>query len=173
MRELFTIDRKNYIANGTVFRRPSVRGIIIRDGRIAMIHSLKYEYYKFPGGGIEKGESNEEALVREIREESGLIVRADSIKEFGLVRRIEKGSIDDIFIQENYYYICGTEGKTSQRLDDYEADEGFTLEFVSPRYAMEVNCLSNHGEEGENPFFLTMLERENMVLEIVERELMQ
>ena len=32
-----------------------------------MIHSLKYDYYKFPGGGIEDGESNEEALIRETR----------------------------------------------------------------------------------------------------------
>ena len=46
MRELFVIDKKNYIENGTVGKRPSVRGIIIRDNTIAMMHSLKYDYYK-------------------------------------------------------------------------------------------------------------------------------
>ena len=63
-----------------------------------MMHSLKYDYYKLPGGGIEEGEQLEDTLIREVREESGLIVKKDSIKEFGYVRRIEKGKIEDIFI---------------------------------------------------------------------------
>ena len=42
MRELFVIDLKNYNPDGTVGRRPSVRGIVIKDGKIAMMHSLKY-----------------------------------------------------------------------------------------------------------------------------------
>ena len=63
MRELFVMDLKNYDPNGTVGRRPSVRGIIIRDGRIAMMHSCRYDYYKLPGGGIEPGESLEEKLL--------------------------------------------------------------------------------------------------------------
>lgn len=98
MRELFVLDKKNYDPNGTVGRRPSVRGIIRKDGKIAMMHSKKYNYYKLPGGGMEPEESLEETLIREVREESGLIVKPDTIKEFGYVRRIEKGRFEDIFI---------------------------------------------------------------------------
>lgn len=54
MRMLFEIDTKDYNRNGTVFERPSARGIIIKDNKVAMIHSLKYNYYKFPGGGREE-----------------------------------------------------------------------------------------------------------------------
>ena len=64
MRLLFEIDTKDYDPNGKPFVRPSVRGIIIRDGKVAMVHSLKYDYYKFPGGGMEDGEGLEEALLR-------------------------------------------------------------------------------------------------------------
>ena len=81
MRELFVIDRKNYNPNGSVGKRPSVRGIIFRDGKIAMMHSVKYNYYKLPGGGIEPGETMEETLVREVREESGLLVKPETIAE--------------------------------------------------------------------------------------------
>lgn len=52
MRTLFEMDKKNYDSSGKVFYRPSVRSIIIRGGRVAMVHSLMYDYYKFPGGGI-------------------------------------------------------------------------------------------------------------------------
>ena len=132
MRELFTIDLKNYKENGTVGKRPSVRGIIIKDGKIAMMHSLKYDYYKLPGGGIEEGEELRDTLVREVKEESGLVVKKETIKEFGYVRRIEKGMFEDIFMQENYYFLCDVEDEvSSQELDDYEAEEGFTLEFAT------------------------------------------
>ena len=70
MRELFVMDKKNYIENGTVGRRPSVRGIIIKDEKIAMMHSLKYDYYKLPGGGIEDGDQLEDTLIREVKEEN-------------------------------------------------------------------------------------------------------
>lgn len=91
MRLLFEIDTKDYDPNGKAFVRSSVRGIIIRDGKVAMVHSLKYDYYKFPGGGMEDGESLEESLLREVAEESGLQVILPSIREYGLVHRVQKG----------------------------------------------------------------------------------
>ena len=54
MRELFVMDMKNYTDNvKTSFSRPSVRGIYIKDNKIAAIYSNKYDYYKLPGGGGE------------------------------------------------------------------------------------------------------------------------
>lgn len=84
MRTLFEMDKKNYDSSGKVFYRPSVRSIIIRGGRVAMVHSLMYDYYKFPGGGIESGETRHQALIRETAEESGLCVAPDSIQAYGL-----------------------------------------------------------------------------------------
>ena len=173
MRELFVIDKKNYIENGTVGRRPSVRGIVIKNGNVAMMHSLKYDYYKLPGGGIENGETYEETLVREVREESGLVVIKDSIKEFGYVRRIEKGKIEDIFVQENFYYLCDVEEtNVGQELDDYEEDEIFTLEFVSPVHAIYVNENADHKEKVKQQTFNGMILRENKVLNLIKEEIL-
>ena len=47
MRLLFEMDKKDYEYCTHRFVRNSARSIIIRDGKIAMIHSLKYDYYKF------------------------------------------------------------------------------------------------------------------------------
>lgn len=173
MRELFTIDKKNYDKNGTVGKRPSVRGIIIKDGAIAMMHSMKYDYYKLPGGGIEAGETYEDTLIREVREESGLVVKPSSIKKLGYVRRIEKGKIEDIFVQDNYYYLCEVEERrVEQSLDDYEEEERFVLEFVSPEYAIEVNENGNHKEKEEIQKYKGMLERENRVLQLIREEIL-
>lgn len=173
MKELFTIDKKNYDKNGTVGTRPSVRGIVIEDGKIAMMHSLKYNYYKLPGGGMENGESYEDTLVREVQEESGLVVKRESIRELGYVRRIEKGRFEEIFIQDNYYYLCEVEEKrVKQCLDDYEEEERFTLEFVTPKHAIGVNENANHGEKEEIHTFSGMLDRENSVLKLLEKEIL-
>ena len=174
MRELFTIDKKNYMENGTVGRRPSVRGIVIKDGKIAMMHSLKYDYYKLPGGGIEEGEELEDTLIREVREESGLVVKKDTIREFGYVRRIEKGKIEDIFIQENFYFLCDVEESVqTQELDDYEEEELFTLEYVTPEHAISVNENADHGEKADSQTFEGMILRENKVLEIIQKEVLE
>ena len=172
MRELFVLDKKNYNPNGSVGRRPSVRGIIIRNGQIAMLHSRKYNYYKLPGGGIEPEETLEDTLIREVREESGLIVKPETIKEFGYVRRIEKGRYEDIFIQDNYYFLCETESTVmEQQLDDYEAEEEFTLEFVSIIDAISVNESANHFEKENIVTFRGMIDRENKVLRLLLAEL--
>ena len=172
MKELLEIDKKNYDENGSIGRRPSVRGIIIKDGKIAMMHSLKYNYYKLPGGGIEPGETLIETLIREVLEESGLSVIPDGIKEFGYVRRIEKGRIEDIFIQDNYYFLCDVFNEVSvQRLDDYERYEEFTLEFVEPYHAIRVNNEEMHFEKSLEQTFVGMIDRENRVLEMIVKEL--
>lgn len=61
-----------------------------------MVYSKKYHYYKFPGGGIEIGEFMEDALIREVSEETGLCVIRNSIQEYGQVHRIQKGTKEDV-----------------------------------------------------------------------------
>ncbi len=39
----------------------------------------KYEYYKFPGGGMNYGETLEQTIVREVQEEKGYTVDINSI----------------------------------------------------------------------------------------------
>ncbi len=52
--------------------RPSVYGIIIRDNTILL--SPEPGGYDLPGGGIEVGETEPAALIREVREETGYTV---------------------------------------------------------------------------------------------------
>ena len=51
-------------------------GIVIRDGKVLLMHRRNRgkEYYTFPGGGIGEGETSEEALVRELLEETSVSV---------------------------------------------------------------------------------------------------
>ena len=168
MRLLFQIDTRDYDLSGVAFIRHSARCINIKNGLVAMVHSIKYDYYKFPGGGIEEGESEEDAMIRETQEEAGLVVIPESVKEYGYVHRIQKSDHDDAdyFVQDNYYFLCDVEEAIhSQDLDDYEADARFTLEYVEPDKAIYVNRNVNHGPKDQ-----IMLEREARVLELLKEE---
>lgn len=52
-------------------RRPGAYGIVRRDGTVLLVWDQADEQWYFPGGGIESGESPEEALAREVTEETG------------------------------------------------------------------------------------------------------
>ena len=168
MRVLFELDAKDYDLQGRQFIRPSARGIIIKNRKVAMVHSLRYNYYKFPGGGLEVGEDAKSALIREVREEAGLKVMPDSVREYGCVRRIQKlDSLDyDYLYQENYYFLCDTvDESVDQDLDDYEAEAGYTQEWVEPEQVININRAKGVASSGQ-----LIREREARILELLMME---
>ena len=167
MRLLFEIDRKDYDPDGDMFIRPSARGIIFRDGKLAVIYSRVHRYCKFPGGGIESGEDPVDALIREVKEESGLTVRPDSIREFGYVHRIQKGEREAMFVQDNYYYFCDVEdGQKNVDLTEDEIREDFVPVFLPIEEAIRINLDFPH----TNEMYDTMIERERRVMEMIAEE---
>ena len=63
--------------------RRAVRAIIIRDGNLLVMHRNKFgkQYYTLPGGNIEMGETPEQAVFRELHEET-MVTVANPILKF-------------------------------------------------------------------------------------------
>ena len=89
-----------------------------------------------------------------------------------MVHRIQKGDFGDTFVQDNFYYFCNVENQIQgQKLDDYEDEERFTLEFVSIEDAIKVNKYNHHGEKRNDEFYNGMFQRETKVLEMLQKKL--
>jgi 8-oxo-dGTP diphosphatase len=60
--------------DGIEFKRSRGAAILIEEDKVAVIKRIRngVEYYVFPGGGIEEGESPEQATIREAFEELGV-----------------------------------------------------------------------------------------------------
>ena len=165
MKLLFEMDKKDHADCKQDFVRNSARSIIISGKKLAMIHSIKYDYYKFPGGGIECGEDPVAAMVRETREEAGLVVKPETVREYGYLHRVQKSDKDpeNRFVQDNFYYLCEAEDEAvAQCLDQYESEENFVLEFVDPQTAIAKNR-----NVGPSPYNGLMFEREARVIELL------
>lgn len=81
-------------------KRTRAAGIIIENGKIALIRRVKNgkEHYVFPGGGVEDGETVEEAVLREVLEETSLTVK---IEKF-LYHHIYDNDTDHVFYSCKY-----------------------------------------------------------------------
>jgi 8-oxo-dGTP diphosphatase len=138
---LIRIDHDPVPAGSTdVVERRAVRAVIRRGDLLLMVHSAVAGDYKFPGGGVEPGESAHEALAREVSEECGRTVTRVGdviIRAIEHRRAIEPGAT---FRTQSTYHPChvGDELHT-QRLDDYEQDLAFAPEWVGIAEAIEVN----------------------------------
>lgn len=161
MKILCVLDKGDYEITSKKISRQAVRAVIIENGKVAMVKSLAQGFYKFPGGGIEENETHIDTLVRETLEETGLHIKRETIKEFGVVEEIRKSNIveNNIFAQTSFYYFAERESKIdSQNLEPYEAELGYKLEFVDMEVAYQTNFeLSKFSQ-------FSFLEREAVVL---------
>ena len=71
-----------YVLAETLIQRPSVYGIILDHRKILLSKAQSTQKFVLPGGGIEKGEAIEDALKREIWEETGIEAEVGEFLQF-------------------------------------------------------------------------------------------
>ena len=129
MRTILVMDEKNYTDDMPVYERVGVRAIIRKNGLLAMQQSASGEY-KIPGGGMDAGESIEEALIREVREETGLVVIPGSLQELGEILEVRRDIFDKNtkYIAHSLHYICEVEDELVETsMTESEIKKGFHL----------------------------------------------
>lgn len=92
-------------------------GILIENNKVLVIHRIKNsnEFWVFPGGGIEDGETAELALIREMAEETSLVVEV-------LDKAIEiESNFNEERKLETYFFIKRISGEPKLSIDSPEA----------------------------------------------------
>jgi 8-oxo-dGTP diphosphatase len=101
--------------------------VLIQDNRVALIerHRAGLDYFVFPGGGVDEGESLEQAAVREAMEELGVKV---AIKQNVAEVQVGPKSRQIYFLVEQTGGEFGTGvGEEYTDADPYSPEEGIYI----------------------------------------------
>lgn len=138
MSNILTISEKDFdgsaqaIPEGSCELREAARAVLLdHKGRVYLMNVTKNGYHKLPGGGIDHGETVEEALRRELLEEVGCM--ADVQMELGTVTeyRSPPWNWDKNMKQISYCFLASQHGEqVDSSLEDSEIEEGLVQVFA-------------------------------------------
>ena len=111
--------------------RKAARAVVIDEsGKTLLIEALDGVYYKIPGGGIEAGETEKQAVLREVMEEAGCNI--EIIKKIGEQEFLYKDDDGDTAKNWSVCYLAkkiGEQGETNY--DDAEKSRSMKPIWVS------------------------------------------
>lgn len=150
--ELYADDMIKEDINKSKWRKAS-RAVIIRDNKVLLIYETTNDLYTLPGGGLEKWETYERCLKREILEETGYSI---NILE-------EKVVIKEYFMDstwENHYFLAKLKrqepDETKIKLTKEEQQNGMEIRWVDVMDAIDL--LDNH--DTQHPDGIQIMYRE-------------
>jgi 8-oxo-dGTP diphosphatase len=115
----------------------SARAIILREDSLLFLHTKTLDYYMLPGGGIEKDETPEQAVVREVLEETGF--KSQIIKKTLIIKEYFPEST-----WETHYFLCSI-NEEEQVLPVFTSEEqDLKLEINYLTIPEALNILDNH-----------------------------
>ena len=122
-------------------KRTAVRGVIHYQNKLLMVRTNEGDY-KFPGGGMEEGETDKETLLREIKEETGYTdIHIGLLIGKAFEQNIDTEDPSQYFQMESRYYECWlmSDHRAESAMDGYEEKLGFAPEFVTVEEAYRSN----------------------------------
>ena len=125
--------------------RPSVYGVVIKDGKILLSKQFG-DKYDLPGGGVDLGENLELAVVREVKEETGIAVNNPKLLNVAESYFADRHAI----VGENYhsilfYYECTFVGGeiSTDGFDKWEKNYADKAEWIDLKKINELKVASS------------------------------
>ena len=135
--DYFTISGKNYFGSYKYVRK-ACRAFIIKNDMILTSYESKSSHYMLPGGGLEEGESDEECIIREVNEETGII-----IEPLECLLQLEELYEDTKYVSK--YFTTRIVGKGNIKLTPQEVEVGLEPRWLNIDEA--INMFSKYNSE--------------------------
>ncbi len=108
---------------------------LIINSKDEILLGYAHKTYQFPGGHLEKNETLEEGLKREIQEETGIIIKDKNIKPFEKITYYTSNYRNTGLNRKNeiYYYVIKTDEEiniNNMNLDDWEKEGNYIVKKV-------------------------------------------
>lgn len=130
--------------NGGFRERNRAAGVVLNDKKEIILMNLTNMYFHMlPGGGVDSNENMEEALYRELKEETGANIKI--ISELGIVvENLEQRKMKQI----TYFYLTKVVGEIHEpNFMPDELEQGYQVEWYSIDKAIKILEEENEYEE--------------------------
>lgn len=133
--------KKRLIPADKLVFRPGVYALIIKDGKIVIVRNRSTGKYFFPGGGVNIGEKIEDALKREVSEETGLKIVIERFFHF-------KESFfyydpwNEAYHSFSFFFICRPATLTFANKKDIQDEEAENPEWIEIKNLKAENIQS-------------------------------
>jgi ADP-ribose pyrophosphatase YjhB (NUDIX family) len=115
------------------------------EGRVLLCHRRDFDAWNLPGGGVESGELPSEAVIREVKEETGLDVVIERL--VGVYGKAEK---DELV----FSFVCRAVGGALTTTDEADACQFFAPDQLPPNtLPRQVERILDAQYAGDPPFF--------------------
>ncbi|MDE7079697.1 MAG: NUDIX domain-containing protein [Clostridia bacterium] len=129
------------------FTRYAVRAVIINNGKLFVEYASTPKMVMLPGGGVENGESNDECVIRECKEECGLVV--EPIKELFAIREYYH---DVVFFST--YTLCRIVGECEKSYTDNEISLNLVCKWQDcEEIIRQIKALMKEYEDGDEELY--------------------
>jgi ADP-ribose pyrophosphatase YjhB (NUDIX family) len=122
-------------ASGSACFRIAVSALIFHEGKVLLAHRRDIDWWNLPGGGMEEGETVDEALRREVYEETGL--------------EVEVGQLVGVYSKPQKQEVVLTFRCDVHNGEPHETDETLECRYFVPD-ALPPNTLPKHRQRVED-----------------------
>ncbi len=122
--------------------RIGVRAILNHQGNYLLIHNKTIDLYTLPGGGVMAGETLEDALKREVLEETGF-----KIKTIKKTLKLTEYYYDSLWV--HHFYSCETDGEQGS-VNLTKEEKQFGLTTVIKPYNEVLDIFNTHESPHEH-----------------------
>lgn len=159
------------ITDNKQFPKPVVGALIYKDnGEILLTKSSKWgDLWQIPGGKIELGETSEEALKREIREETGLEIDNLEFNDFQdcVFPKLFEKKVHFVFIDYKARLAGGEIREKNREMTEHiwiKPEEALKKLKVNPSTKLAIErFIENKGDDFQHKYLLALADYQNLL----------
>jgi ADP-ribose pyrophosphatase YjhB (NUDIX family) len=102
-----------------------VRAVLVREGQVLLVRHTYQDHWYLPGGGVKRGETLTEALMRELREEVG--ARVGNVALLGMYSNFYEHKSDHVAV-----FVCTAFELGDAQNAEIETSAFFALDALPP-----------------------------------------
>ena len=117
--------------------------ILLKDRKFLVTHELGKKFYIAPGGIVEDGETPEEAVIRELKEEVNVVAKLSDLAFFGTFYAPAAGA-EDRYLQMDVYHVKAWEGEPTPASGEEVIDDLLWINSTNIPDTVKIGSIFEH-----------------------------